>query len=83
MVSASNRGNSCPYLNVLHAFMDCCFCTTQFYQHAVGKILLLACRVDDISNLSLCRHTVIYDFSHAAKRALGVSLLHLKPITVK
>lgn len=27
--------------------------------------------------------TVIYDFSHAVKRALGVSLLHLKPITIK
>lgn len=26
---------------------------------------------------------MIYGFSHAAKRALGVSLLHLKPVTVK
>lgn len=87
-ISASNSGRICK---------SCSFPATQFYQHAAGcvrlyvsqcepangKILPLARCVDDISNLSLCRHTVIYDFSHAGKRALGVSLLHLKPITVK
>lgn len=48
------------------------------------KILLLAYCVDDISNLSLCRHGVIYDFSHAEKRrGLAVSLLRSKRMTVK
>lgn len=75
----------CLYLNVLPCFQGYLYlyhtivsaCCRQCAP-ANPKIPLLACCVDDISNLSLCRHTVIYDFSHAAKRALGVSLLQFK-----
>lgn len=54
-----------------------------FHQKITGEMLRLALGTGDISNLSLCRHMVIYVFSHEAESTLGDSLLHLKPITVK
>lgn len=54
-----------------------------FHHNVSGEMLRLAFSARDVSNLSLCRHIVIYVFSHEAKSTLGDSLLHLKPITVK
>lgn len=55
----------------------------KFHHNVSGEMLRLAFSAGDVSNLSLCRHIVIYVFSHEAKSTLGDSLLHLKPITVK
>lgn len=52
-----------------------------FHHNVSGE--MLAFSAGDVSNLWLCRHIVIYVFSHEAKSTLGDSLLHLKPITVK
>lgn len=52
-----------------------------FHHNVSGE--MLAFSAGDVSNLSVCRHIVIYVFSHEAKSTLGDSLLHLKPIPVK